>query len=62
MKPTKFYIEEVLHAANQFLKSNENLKEPVQEFWVDHEGNLRKVPAGMYFDAKGDSLKFKKGR
>ena len=56
-----FHVEETLCQAKTFLKTNENLKEP-EEYWVDHDGNLQKVPKGMWFDARGDSLKFKKGR
>lgn len=62
MNQKDFFIDELLYQAKKFLKSNESLGEPEQTYWVDHNGNLHKVPGDMVFDPRGDTLRFKKGR
>ena len=52
-------IDRAIKEAKLWIQQNTPPKE--KEYWVDANGILREVPAGMYFDARGDSLKFKKG-
>lgn len=51
-------IDRVIKQAKLFLNQNTPPKE--KEFWVDGDGNLKEVPENMWFDAKADTLRFKK--
>jgi len=56
-------IEETVEQNKAFLKeAKAYLKQNTgqDEYWVDHDGNLHPVPDGMWFDAKADTLRFKK--
>jgi hypothetical protein len=53
-------VDRFIEETKLWLQQNTPLKEPGEQFWVDHDGNLLKVPEGMWFDAKADTLKFKK--
>lgn len=51
-------IDRVIKQTKLWLQQNRPPQE--EEYWVDHNGDLLKVPKGMVFDAKADTLRFKK--
>lgn len=51
-------MDRVIKQAKLWIQQNRPPQE--EEFWVDHNGEIRKIPFGMFFDAKADMLKFKK--